>query len=177
MNHKQYRMKKLLLSLLLALPLCGFAQKGMQGVGFSFGVGSGVPLDYGISALTSLSGNFNYQRNLGNKFRLVPSIGLFIAEYDWGESYSTANFFHLAADAHYFLTLPKRLRPYVIAGVLYETGDGGEIDEAGYNFGFKFGLGLDYRLGYHFAMQLEIPLNVTFLYPNFMPTLGLAYTF
>ena len=32
-------MKKFLLSLLLVLPLCSFAQKGMQGVGVNLGLG------------------------------------------------------------------------------------------------------------------------------------------
>lgn len=169
-------MKKLLLSLLLVLPLYGFAQKGMQGVGVNFGLGLGWGNEI-RHEIPTINPCLNYQIHLNNRFRLVPSLGFFQATYDWEQSYDEATYCQLAADAHYFLYQPKRLRPYIIGGLSYGFGDGGEYLPTGYNFGLKLGFGLDYRFGYHFAIQLELPLNMTNLDMYFMPALGLTYTF
>ena len=170
-------MKKLLLSLLFVLPLCGFAQKGMQGVGVNLGLG--------MSFETSIAANvcLNYQKHLNDRFRLSYSLGVYSAGYKYENPtgygyynvYDYAHFGLIAADVHYFFNRPIRLRPYAIGGVLLGVGDisGYVLPAIG---GVKLGLGLTYRLGYHWAMNLEAPLYLT-VAGSFLPTLGLTYTF
>ena len=164
-------MKRLLLSLLLVLPLYGFAQKGMQGIGVNLGVGTTFEVEMTINTY------LNYQRHLSDQVRLSCSLGLYGATY-YRESYrdyGEAVYCLIAADVHYFFNQPRRLRPYAIGGVLFGVGEGHYYysDVAG---GVKLGFGLTYRLGYHLAMNLEAPLYLMEA-GGFLPTLGLTYTF
>lgn len=174
-------MKKFLLSLLLVLPLCGFAQKGMQGVGVNLGVGTTFEEEMTINTY------LNYQRHLSDQVRLSCSLGLYGATFYDGDLYyydeygresygyyGEAVYCLIAADVHYFFNQPRRLRPYAIGGVLFGVGDGDYFsDVVG---GVKLGFGLTYRLGYHLAMNLEAPLYLMEV-GSFLPTLGLTYTF
>ena len=167
-------MKKFLLSLLLVLPLCGFAQKGMQGIGVNYGINM-------ISDNTYL----NYQKHLSNRFRLSCSFGYYSTHYSYYERYDEFGNYRqlgclgeyclIATDVHYFFNQPRRLRPYAIGGILFGVGDGHE-DFPNAVGGVKLGLGLTYRLGYHWAMNLETPLYLMAA-GGFLPTLGLTYTF
>ncbi len=175
-------MKKLLLSLLFVLPLCGFAQKGMQGVGMNLGLGFTFDdVEFAINP------HLNYQKHLSNRFRLSCSLGLYSAcyyHYDYSYSeywggreyeyryYGETFYCLIAADVHYFFNQPRRLRPYAIGGILFGVGDGDGYFSNVVG-GVKLGLGLTYRLGYHWAMNLETPLY----FGGFLPTLGLTYTF
>lgn len=175
-------MKKFLLSLLLVLPLCGFAQKGMQGIGVNLGVGMTFEEEMTINTY------LNYQRHLSDQVRLSCSLGFYSAcyyHYDyhyseyWGwvtdGGYSDAYYCLIAADVHYFFNQPRRLRPYAIGGILFGVGDGDGYFSNVVG-GVKLGLGLTYRLGYHWAINLEAPLYLMEA-GGFLPTLGLTYTF
>ena len=170
-------MKKLLLSFLLVLPLCGYAQKGMQGVGVNLGLGFTFE-----NVDPAINPHLNYQKHLSNRFRLSCSLGLYSAchyyysghlgrlKYGYGAYYCL-----IAADVHYFFNQPRRLRPYAIGGILFGVGHGDEYFSNVVG-GVKLGLGLTYRLGYHWAMNLEAPLYLMEA-GGFLPTLGLTYTF
>ena len=157
------------------LPLCSFAQKGMQGVGMN--LGSGMDFETSIAANVCL----NYQKHLNDRFRLSYSLGVYSAGYSYDSpgshvyTYDYAHFGLIAADVHYFFNRPIRLRPYAIGGVLLGVGgiSGYVLPAIG---GVKLGLGLTYRLGYHWAMNLEAPLYLMEA-GGFLPTLGLTYTF
>ena len=173
-------MKKLLLGLFLLFPLCGFAQKGMQGIGVNCGLGVNFKDDF------TLNLNLNYQKHLSNRFRLSSSLGLYYVEewysysYDYyGYGYYDGHYYYsfyclITADAHYFFNQPRRLRPYALGGLFFGLGDGINSSVVG---GVKLGLGLTYRLGYHWAMNLEAPLYLAVPAGSFLPTLGLTYTF
>ena len=168
-------MKKLLLSFLLVLPLCGYAQEGMQGIGVNLNMIS----DGGTNTY------LNYQKHLSNRFRLSCSFGYYSTHYSYYERYDEFGNYRqlgcwgeyclIATDVHYFFNQPKRLRPYAIGGILFGVGDGDGYfpNTVG---GVKLGLGLTYRLGYHWAMNLETPLYLMAA-GGFLPTLGLIYTF
>lgn len=72
-------MKKLCLGLLLLLPFCGFAQKGMMGVGagVEYGIGDNVYdySDFG-SSLTSYGATFKYEYNWTDRIRLSASLNV-----------------------------------------------------------------------------------------------------
>lgn len=168
-------MKKLLLSLLLVLPLCGFAQKGMRGIGVSLSPGE----SFGVDGATICC--LNYQKHLSDRARLSCSLGYFGINYSYYE-YISDGYEHyveyclIAAEIHCFFNQPRRLRPYAIGGLFFGVGDGGECLPDNIN-GVKLGLGLTYRLGYHWAMNLEAPLYLMEVVGGFHPTLGLTYTF
>lgn len=169
-------MKKLFLSLLLVLPLCGFAQKGMQGVGG--GLGFGLCYD-GDCIIYDFS--IKYQNNLTNRIRIVPYL-----EYISAIEYNGSRWvYDCGLSFHYFLNNVRRFRPYVIAGFsvgAYERVylvSGREEWADGPFGGFEFGVGFDYRLSYHCSFQMEIMglVATTSDVFSFGPNIGLAYTF
>jgi len=181
-------MKKLLLSLLLVLPFCSFAQKGMQGVGMT--AGYGTPLFFEYETYSTYNIGAIYQNNITDNFRLSTSLEMITTRYyDYYDGYDeNARYFLLGVDAHYFLCNVSRLRPYAVAGFAVGTVDKKEYDEYGYYHnryqyftgGAKLGVGLNYRLGYHLTTQLEIPIYVTWLYHSkyyCLPSLSVLYTF
>ncbi len=169
-------MKKFLLSLLLVLPLCGFAQKGMRGIGVSLSPGEFFEVDDATICC------LNYQKHLSDRARLSCSLGYFGTDYSYyeylsgGYEYINVEYCLIAAEIHCFFNQPRRLRPYAIGGLFFGVGgDGGEYLPAEIS-GVKLGLGLTYRLGYHWAMNLEVPLYWMET-SSLLPTLGLTYTF
>lgn len=195
-------MKKFLLSLLFLMPLSGFAQKGMQGVGVNLGMGS----DF-LEGEYAYSYGFNYQIFLTDKFRLVSSLEILNYVYDdddfWDSEYGYeygdepeplyGTSYLLIVEGHYFFNDIRRLRPYVVGGIsvgfsehtggYYISGGFYEIHydyyEPGSEFagGVKLGVGLNYRIGYHLTAQLEVPIHLVYPNPLFTPSLGLVYTF
>ena len=186
-------MKKFLLSLLFLIPLSGFAQKGMQGVGVNWGFGccyiyEDYASNYGLS----------YQNFVTDRFRLVSSLEVLNYTYDsdWSfepPEYEYATSYLLIVEGHYFFNGIRRLRPYVVGGIsvgfLETTGmyynSGSYWDDRRYyrepmsEFagGVKLGVGLNYRIGYHLTAQLEVPIHLVYYNPLFTPSLGLVYTF
>lgn len=172
-------MKKLLLSLLFLIPVSSFAQKGMQGVGVNFGMGFAFEE---IVDFEGFASDFiiKYQKSLTDKFRIVSTFGLYdveVVEYDLDQDdyfgrTETCCFFGI--EGNYFLNDVRRLRPYVIGGVVFGYCDDPYSVLGG---GVKLGLGLDFRLGYHFTTQLELPYCMMYPRSCFIPSLGLVYTF
>lgn len=175
------------MGLLLMLPLCGFAQKGMQGVGVNFGFG--CCFAYGDYAS---SYGINYQNFVTDRFRLVSSLEVLDYTYEgmWHSYYDEdvlASSYLLVVEGHYFFNDIRRLRPYVVGGVsvgfLETTGgwynDYGHYSEPISEFagGVKLGVGLNYRISYHLTAQLEVPIHLVYYNPLFTPSLGLVYTF
>lgn len=182
-------MKKFLLSLLFLIPLSGFAQKGMQGVGVNFGLGccflhGDYAYSYGVS----------YQNFVTDRFRLVSSLEVldYIYESMWHSNYVEdvlASSYLLVVEGHYFFNDIRRLRPYIVGGVsvgFLET-TGAHLKEGNREWyyepwtefagGVKLGVGLNYRIGYHLTAQLEVPVHLVYYNPLFTPSLGLVYTF
>ena len=155
------------------LPLCGFAQKGMRGIGVSLSYGAFFEADDATICC------LNYQKHLSDRARLSCSLGYFGTYYyryiSGGQYHRYVEYCLIAADVHYFFNQPRRLRPYAIGGILFGVGDGREYFPNAVG-GVKLGLGLTYRLGYHWAMNLEAPLYLMEA-GGFLPTLGLTYTF
>ena len=165
-------MKKFLLSLLFLIPLSGFAQKGMQGVGVNFGMGFASEDVIDVSVFTA-DIIIKYQKNLTDKFRFVSTLGLYDFEAD--DNDLAVNDCFLDIEGNYFLNDVRRLRPYVVGGIVFGYCDDPYSELGG---GVKLGLGLDYRLGYHLTTQLELPCCIM-CHPRscFIPSLGLVYTF
>lgn len=178
-------MKKLLLSLLLILPLCGFAQKGMQGIGVATGYGSSLNSNIGDPAILNFSLGIIYQNYITEDIRLSTSLGMVRTDayndyYDW--SYN--RFYHFfGVDVHYFFNSVKRLMPYVVGGFSAGSFSWNKPEqETAIASGAKLGVGLNYRLGYHLTAQLEVPLYA--IWPEYwnsmyycFPSLSLIYTF
>lgn len=156
------------------LPLCGFAQKGMRGIGVSLSYGAFFEADDATICC------LNYQKHLSDRARLSCSLGYFGTDY-YGyisgvcQYHGYVEYCLIAADVHYFFNQPRRLRPYAIGGLFFGVGDGCDGIPDDFS-GVKLGLGLTYRLGYHWAMNLEAPLYLMEA-GGFLPTLGLTYTF
>lgn len=165
-------MKKLLLSLLLTLPLCGFAQKGMQGVGVSFG--SGQDFSYGMNAPKF---GVNYQQYRTDRLKIAYSFEYYEAafDYDYYYEYEYEFFSLLGVDVNYFLNDVRRFRPYGVGGLRF--GFGGTYSDSWLIGGVKLGIGFDYRLGYHWTAQFELPLYIADYVGCFIPTFGIAYNF
>ena len=167
-------MKKLLLSLLLILPLCGFAQKGMQGVGFNFGGGTGYDRD-------CLLGEFSlkYQNYIKDNIRISPHM-----KYYNLDDYNEYEGFYLGCDFHGFFTKVRRLRAYAIVGLSLgsttEYVNDYEDDYTYFDVCIDLGIGIDYRIGYHFSLQGEFSpfygylSQAGLLHPFYI---GLTYTF
>lgn len=174
-------MKKFLLSLLLLFPLCGFAQKGMQGIGVNFGGGTCYDGD-----CSSVEFSFKYQNYLHDHIRISPHLKYHYLEsyYSEGYFYHSYDGFHFGCDFHFFFTQVRRFRAYAIMGIsLGSTEDYDSDDGETYTYFdacIDLGIGIDYRIGYHFSLQGEFsPFYVYFGQPG--PScffrIGLTYTF
>ena len=172
-------MKKFLLSLLFLMPLSGFAQKGIQGVGVNAGRNFS---NYDSYAQVSLM----YQHHLTNYLQIVPyfrhvNIDI-VGNHDMNVKINS-----IGSDLHFFILnlisgRTTRLAPYVVGGISYGSYSG--MDDYGYDSGYTFaakaGLGTNYRITYHIALQVE--LNVEYYNEPYSrwfiaPGLGFAYTF
>ena len=173
-------MKKFLLSILFLIPLSGFAQKGMQGVGVNFGFGCRLPWsDYASSY------GFKYQKNVTEKFRIATSLECLDHNHTqlisgfYEDYYATS--YLLIVEGHYFFNDIMRFRPYAVGGVI--AGFIEALHSEGYDSlseftgGVKLGVGLNYRIGYHLTAQLEFPVHIIYPEPFLIPSLGLVYTF
>lgn len=178
-------MKKKLVSLLFVLPLCCFAQKGTQGIGLNLGVETCVDF---CSKNVPLSLGYHY--NLTDRIRIASHIGYIAA--DEMECFNT-NVFEGGVSLHYFLNGVKRFRPYLIGGASI----GGYnstvchdlvVNHVPYLLGSKYkglfydvncGIGLDYTLGEHLSLQMEVLGSVSSLWDNVYmgANIGLAYIF
>ena len=198
-------MKKNLLSLFLLLPLCCFAQKGMQGVGVSFSIGTDLLYSDWTSSYRTI-----YQNHLTDRFRISASLDLhnyrtLDYRYLWGRvnengdrldnTYLGGNTYLAGVEGHYFVNEVRRLRPYVIGGILigafktedfyyYENMEDWEKsvdkqywDSQGFAGGVKLGVGLNYRIRYDLTAQLEVPFYIIWYNPLFAPCFNLVYTF
>ena len=178
-------MKKFLVSLLLMLPLCGFAQKGMQGVGVHLGFG-----DFKGSYQKSLSDKLKMDFSLSlSKYAYCEYTLLDEISYDSYNCIEHAISYLIGSDLHYFLTDVRRLRPYVAGGVYLgfftplgiafenEYGFIETKSDPGIAGGIKLGIGLSYRIGYNWATQLELPICIGAPIVGLCPTLGLVYNF
>lgn len=169
-------MKRLLLSLFLVLPLFGFAQKGMQGIGVNYGGGSCYDGD-------CLLGEFSlkYQNHITNNIRISPHL-----KYYYMEDYNDDEYYgwYFGCDFHFFFTQVKRFRTYGIVGLSF----GSTNTEDYYNeytddfFGacIEAGIGIDYRIGYHFSLQGEfLPFSGYLDQGDLLCScrVGLTYTF
>ena len=156
---------------IILIVLCGFtantvsAQKGMQGVGGSIGLGYWVDLSVMDSFSERLNCNVSikYQYNVSNYYRIEPMV-LFKSYTD--ELY--LNYF-IALNNHIFLTRPKRLRPYLIGAIgYYYEGYYGYLD-------IRVGLGLDYRLNHKLSGQIACSFDTVSNQAQL--EIGLAYNF
>ncbi len=182
-------MKRLLLSLLLVLPFCGFAQKGMQGIGGWAGIGTCREGEGCV--LTDIA--IQYQNNLTDFIRITPYLEYAtLDEYeDYRDVRSWYEVYSCGFALHYFLINTKRLRPYAVGGFsvgycIYEESGSwyGSYSDSEFFSDFKFGIGCDYRLSYHCSLQMELigrcELSEIFLLHNrflFGPNIGFTYTF
>ena len=183
-------MKKLFLSLLLLLPLCGFAQKGMQGVGFGIEYGIGSDNMEPEHLLTSYGATFKYEYNWTDRVCFsanlnVMSIGDYkiynpIIKENWSnnkkyeiidgftdKSLTAATF---GLDIHFFLNGIRKCRPYLLLGASYAYSSMATDDyisdmEEGPNV-IKLGLGFNWRLTYNSCLQIELPIRICGI-PNF----------
>lgn len=192
-------MKKFLLTLLLVLPLCSFAQKGMQGAGLSFGAG----LDLMYMEWT-YSYRAIYQNFITDRFRISASLDLhnqYLVGIGYNESgdhyYGLRGNTYLAGfEGHYFFNEVRRLRPYVMGGVLIGASKSKRINyyENWWDYcnhenlqnraiqqfagGVKLGVGLNYRISYNLMAQFEVPFYyITVDYLPMIPCLNFVYTF
>lgn len=167
------------MGLLLMLPLCGFAQKGMQGVGGSLGFGVCMDGDCDFA-----SGSIRYQNHLTNRMRIVATLEYFdVSGFD-----SAGLAYHGGVSFNCFFNDVARLRPYALFGLSlgeYEYYDrmvdgslwGEEIYSMG-SFGLNFGIGIDYRISYHISMQAEwVNLFSSFVDDVFSSSLGIGLTY
>ena len=198
-------MKKFLLSLLLVLPLCSFAQKGMQGAGLSFGAG----LDLMYMEWT-YSYRAIYQNFITDRFRISASLDLrnqYLEHHGYYESGDPTdglrgNTYLAGFEGHYFFNEVRRLRPYVMGGVLIGASKSKRIINYYKNWvdyinhenlqnraiqqfagGVKLGVGLNYRISYNLMAQFEVPFyyftadNLTVDYFPMIPCLNFVYIF
>lgn len=189
-------MKKFLVSLLLVLPLCGFAQKGSQGISVNLGLETCIEaLDFGYyeDACKLFPISVKYHNHLTDRIRIAPYI-----EYVAADEYGcfNTNVYDLGISFHYFLNGVKRLRPYIVVGgaiggynrVVYHEA---RINYVHYPLGSKYkgffwsvdcGLGVDYKVGEQFSLQMEVlgaisPSQFCIIPLSFGPNIGLTYTF
>lgn len=175
-------MKKLLLSLLLALPLFGFAQKGMQGVGVELGLGAGIVDDDGRNGSSS-GASFKYEYNLTDRLRFSTNVNFMkvdgfrfwkfseeenpytpnrpphITIYELTESYEEGSItaYTLGLEFHYFLNKVRPFRPYLLLGGSF--GVSPQIMYEPLSGGIKAGLGFNWRMTHNCTFQLELPFR------------------
>ena len=175
-------MKKFLLSLLFVLPLCGFAQKGMRGIGVGVELGSGIVDEDGRNG-SSFGASFKYEYNLTDKLRFSTNVNIMKVRgfYSWdveenpytpnrypnwdtiyevtksdGEGSNTA--YTLGLDFHYFLNKVRPFRPYLLLGGSF--GVSSQTMDHGPSVGIKAGLGFNWRLTHNCTFQLELPFKL-----------------
>lgn len=175
-------MKKFLLSLLFVLPLCGFAQKGMRGIGVGVEHGYGIVDDDGTIG-SSFGASFKYEYNLTDKLRFSTNVNIMKVRgfYSWdveenpytpdrptywhtiyevtesyGEGSNTA--YTLGLDFHYFLNKVRPFRPYLLLGGSF--GVSSQTMDNGPSVGIKAGLGFNWRLTHNCTFQLELPFKL-----------------
>ncbi len=179
-------MKKFLVSLLLVLPLYGFAQKGVQGIGVNLGFETCVD----VLCCKNIPLSIEYHYNLTDRIRFAPHIGYIAANEI--ECFNT-NVYEGGVSLHYFLNDVKRLRPYLSGGASvggynsvvyhdlmlnhkpYPLGS----KHNGIFYGVDLGVGFDCKIGSNLSLQAEILAHFSslrdFLY--FGPNIGLTYVF
>lgn len=162
-------MKRLLLSLLLVLPLYGFAQKAMQGISVGYGLELMEPLsDYGYSGAIS-SFSLKYAYNATDRVRILPyfsmAYGGCYRYISGGDMFRAVTNYRMGANVHYVFGEIKRFRPYAIGGLYYtnltESADGNldnSWEQSG--FGVNFGVGAEYRIAYRFILQVEALMHL-----------------
>ncbi len=193
-------MKKFLLSLLLVLPLCSFAQKGMQGAGLSFGAGLDLMYEEWTYSYRAI-----YQNFITDRFRISASLDLHNQYLDHPRGYYESgdpfyglrgNTYLAGFEGHYFFYEVRRLRPYVMGGVLIGASKSKRINyyenwrdyyshenlqnRALQQFagGVKLGVGLNYRISYNLMAQFEVPFYYLIGdYFPMIPCLNFVYTF
>lgn len=172
-------MKKLLLSLLLTLPLCGFAQKGMRGIG--------VGAEYGLGSVyhqkvSSYGLSFKYEYNIDDFIVLYWKLNFTNVTYQKpnftvtenpnlpnpsssknatiyeviDDGYTHHNAIHYNMDvigAHFYLNQIRRLRPYVFLD--YGIG----VAMGYFSHSLRTGLGFNCRLTYNCSLQIELPFR------------------
>ena len=138
-------MRKLFLSLLLVLPLCGFAQKGMQGIGLGVEYGWGDNWKGDGGSLTSYGTSLKYEYNLTSRIRASANLHIMKVEgfniykpivtenpttpnrpylldenvvvYEIKDAYNTSkSVTSVGFNFHFFLNGVQRLRSYFILG-------------------------------------------------------------
>lgn len=176
-------MKKLLLGLLLVLPLCGYAQKGMQGIGggimtvfgdfktyrnrlnASGGTGFCLKYDYHLTDRVGFSANItlldmefeeleSYLREIEN----TPDRPEYTETvYEVVENYRSSSMFYTTGglDARFFMNEVKPFRTYLFSGI--DLG----VEPVGEEFviGMRAGLGFNWRLAYNCLLQIELPFS------------------
>jgi len=192
-------MKKFILLLFcLAVPLVIMSQKSMSSVGANILMGIGKS---NIWAGTEIK----YQYNLSDYFRmeiacsysLLHSSKTYIGDNNLKveEAFVAGQAF---VNTNIFLCSPRTIRPYIIAGTgwlcyRYTSEENFKYDNPeSYKsaLGFNVGLGLNYRLSYHWSMQVEAkglyplftrsPLYAvsrTGNHQSFKTNIGLTYNF
>lgn len=181
-------MKKLLLSFLLVFPLCGFAQKGMHGVGGGVILGLGnlwVDGSVGEDLSKGQGVAFKYEYNIFDRIGVASNISLldvggpkfyqpYLQEvsgtpnvppgvetvYELADDYIDYSFLYATAglDLRFFVNKVRPFRTYVFCGI--DLGMSFEMDDdPDFLIGLRSGLGFNWRLGYNCSLQLELPIN------------------
>lgn len=196
-------MKKFLVSLLFVLPLCGFAQKGLQGISVNLGFETCADITGldDILCCKNIPLSIKYHYNLTDRIRIAPHLGYIAANET--ECFNT-NIYNLGVSFHYFFNKVKPLRPYAIVGgaiggyhsVVYSplSISYGDCDEEGnliyesYPLGSKYnglfysvdlGIGLDCKIKNNLSLQVEAlihPISSLWDYGHFGTNIGLTYT-
>lgn len=172
-------MKKLLLGLFLALPLRGFAQKGMQGIGIGaeYGLGSvyhqkessyglSFKYEYNIDDFLVLYWKLNFTDVTYRKLNFTvtensnipkPSLDKYTTIYEViDDGYTYHNAIHYNIDiigARYYLNQIRRLRPYVFLD--YGIG----VSMKYFSHSLRTGIGFNCRLTYNCSLQIELPFR------------------
>ena len=167
-------MKKVFLTLLFAtaFSLCGFAQKGMNGLGLN------IPIGF-YDDCSFFGFGVKYQYNISDNFRIEPSFEYFpLYSKKEVESEDSYDYVNLKAflNGHIFLMSPRPARPYILVGAGFSMWNYAGINsnqgvdmmgnlvgtpvydshsETSECFAYNVGVGYDLRLSHSFAMQIE----------------------
>ena len=102
-------MKKFLVSLLLVLPLCGFAQKGSQGISVNLGFETCIEaLDFGYyeDACKLFPISVKYHNHLTDRIRIAPYIE-YVAADEYGCFHHVDNFASSKVSLHKLSSFPR----------------------------------------------------------------------
>lgn len=162
-------MKKFYLALVCAL-LCSvaaFAQKGQSAVGINLGYGIGLdepkPKNFELGV--------KYQYNISDPIRLE-------AAFNYGLKDKEVEFMTYGINAHYLFNVAESFKLYPIVGLGAATAK--IFGESETKFMVQGGLGGEYAIGEHFAINLEVKYQYSTFTDGFsrIPvTLGFAYKF